>query len=125
MAYTGTIATEAEIALMAGENVDSTGDTEANRNLLMAQVEGYLSALIQYDIVTNWGSLNSVMKKIFSEYAARYCAVSLIAYNMSSVGTTFSSLIEPEDMIQIHIYRMEEIEKVLTEGKILKALGVA
>lgn len=116
MVYSGTIVTEAEIALMAGELVDATGDTEANHNLLAAHAEGYLSALVKYDIVTNWSSLSSVYRALFSEWAARYAASALIAYNMGTVGATFSSLIEPEDMIQLHIYRMEQIEKTLKEA---------
>ena len=124
MVYTGTILTEADIALMAGELVDETGDTEANHNLLAAQAEGYLSCLVKYDIVTNWASLSSIYKAIFTEWAARYAAVSLIAYNMGSVGATFSSLIEPEDMIQLHIYRMEQIEKLLKETNKQDFLGV-
>lgn len=120
MAYTGTIATEADIALMAGENVDTTGDTEANRNLLIAQVEGYLSSLVQKDIVTNWNSLNSVAKAILTEYAARYCACTLIAYNMIN----YSSRIEAEDMINHHTYRMDKIDELLKDGKILNVIGI-
>jgi len=124
MAYTGTIVTEAEINMMAGELVDTTGNTEANHNYLAGHAEGYLSGLVKYDIVTNWASLNTTYKKMFSEWAARYCACSLIAYNMGSVGATFSSLIEPEDMIQHHIYRMEQIEKRLLDNSIQDFLAV-
>ena len=120
MAFTGTIATEADIALMAGENVDATGDTEANKNLLMTQVEGYLSAVVQYDIVTNWASLDAVSKTLFTEYAARYCAMSLIAYNMSG----FESRTEAESMINIHVYRMDKIEEQINKGEVLKQIGV-
>ena len=116
MAYTGIITTEAEIALMAGELVDETGDTADNHTLLVKQAEGYLSTLLKYDIATNWATLNAVHKQMFSEWAARYSAISLIAYNMGTVGVTFSSLIEPEDMIQLHVYRMEQIEKILMKS---------
>lgn len=124
MAYTGTIVTENEMALMAGENVDATGNTEANHNYLAAHAESYLSGLVKYDIVTNWASLTEKGKAIFSEWAARYAAATLIAYNMGSVGTTFSSLIEPEDMIQFHVYRMEQIEKILKEEGIKNFLTI-
>lgn len=125
MAYTGIIATEDELNAMAGELIDATGWTEANKNLWMAQVEGFLSSLVAYDIATNYGTLNAVSKKILNEYAARYCASCGIAYNMGTVGATFSSLIEPEDMIQFHIYRMEKIEEQLSQGKVLKQIGVS
>jgi len=113
MAYSGTITTEADIALMAGENVDATGDTEANHNLLVAQAESYLCNLCRYNFVDNYGSLNADVKAILSEYAARYAALALIAYNMAG----YSSRIEAEDMMNIHIYRMKAIEKLLIDQK--------
>jgi hypothetical protein len=124
MAYTGTIVTEAEMLMMAGELVDATGNTEANHNLLVAHAEGYLSSMMRYDIKTNWGSLNAVYKTVFSEWAARYAAATLIAYNMGTVGATFTSLIEPEDMIQFHVYRMEQIEKQIKETDFRNLLGI-
>lgn len=109
MVYSGTIATEADIALMAGENVDATGDTEANRNLLMAQAESYLSCLMSYNVVDNYSSLNADVKAILTEWAARYCALVLIAYNMSG----FTTRIEAESMMNVHAYRMKQIEELL------------
>jgi len=109
MAYTGTIVTEAEIALMAGENVDSTGDTEANRNILAAQAESYLSNLMGYNIVDNYSALNEDVKRMFSEWAARYAGMTLIAYNMAG----FTSRVEAEDMINVHAFRMRQIERLL------------
>jgi len=109
MAYSGTIATEADIALMAGENVDATGDTEANHNLLMAQAESYLCNLMRYNVVDNYGALNGDVKAMLTEWAARYCAISLIAYNL----TSGFSILEAEDMINLHIYRMQQIERLL------------
>jgi len=109
MAYTGIIVTEAQIALMAGENVDATGDTADNHSDLAAQAEAYLSNLVKYDIATNWASLSTVYKQMFSEWAARYAAMSLIAYNMAG----FTTRIEAEDMINIHLHRMKAIENVL------------
>jgi hypothetical protein len=111
MAYTGTIVTEAEMALMAGENVDATGNTEANHNLLAGQAESYLSVLMKYNVVDNYTSLNADVKKIFAEWASRYSAVVLISYNMLG----YTSRIEAEDMINIHIYRMKQIEKLLID----------
>ena len=121
MSYEGIIATEAELDAMAGENVDTTGWTEANKNLWMLQVEGFLSAFVQYDIATNYGTLNAVSKILLNEYAARYCAMCGISYNMSG----FTTILEAEDMVNIHAYRIEKIEKVLGDGKILKEIGVA
>ena len=113
MVYTGTIATEAEIAVMAGELVDATGNTEANRNLLMAQVESFLSNFMRYNVVDNFGTLNNDLRRILSEYAARYCGMTLIAYNMAG----FTTRTEAEDMINIHAWRMEKIEAILKEQR--------
>lgn len=113
MTYSGTLATEEDIALMAGENVDATGNSEPNRNLLMAQAESFLCNLCRYNFVDNYGSLNADVKAILTEYCARYCAVALIAYNMAG----FTSRIEAEDMINIHIFRMKAIEKILADQK--------
>lgn len=115
MAYTGTIVTSAEMIFMAGENVDATGNVEANWNYLAYYAEAYLSSLVKYDIVTNWGIMNSNYKRLFTEWAARFAAISLIGYNMS--GFTLG-LIEAEDMIQLHIYRLEQIQKILEKADI-------
>lgn len=111
MAYTGTITSEAEIAAMAGENVDVTGDTEANRNNLIAWAEGRISAIMKYDLVTNFASLNDMIKGLLAEYGARSVAIGLINYNMAG----YTSRIEAEDMLNIHLYKIREIEKLLKE----------
>jgi hypothetical protein len=120
MVYSGIIVTEAQIALMAGENVDATGDTEANHNDLAAQAEAYLSNLVQYDVATNWASISSVYRQMLSEWAARYAGMTLIAYNMAG----FTSRIEAEDMINIHILRMREIQKLLEDLSVQDFMGV-
>jgi hypothetical protein len=115
MAYTGTIVTEAEMSLMAGENVDATGDTEANHNILAAQAESYLSNLMQYNVVDNYSGLNEDLKRMLSEWAARYAAITLIAYNMSG----YTSRVEAEDMIMIHWARMQAIEGLLKDKNVV------
>lgn len=113
MVYTGTICTEAEIDMMAGENVDATGDTEANHNDLVAQAESFLSVLTRFDVVDNYAAINANFKRILSEYAARYAALALITFNMAG----FTSRIEGEDMLNIHLFRMRTIEKILADQK--------
>jgi len=120
MAYTGIIVTEEQIALMSGENVDTTGDTEANHNDLAAQAEAYLSNLVKYDIVTNWEELSTVYRQVFSEWAARHAAVGLICYNMEG----YTSRIEAEDMLSVHIFRMKRIEKLLNNASVQDFIGV-
>ena len=122
MTYDGIIVTEAEMALMAGENVDATGDSEANHNLLAAHAEAYLSNLVKFDIASNWGDLSTVYRAMFSEWAARYAGMTVIAFNMVAWDTA-TSIIEAEDLIQTHIYRMEQIEKRLADASIQDFMG--
>lgn len=61
--YIGIIATSEQIDLMCGENVNTIGNKNSNKNDLMAQVQAYLSNLVKYDIATNWASLNSVYRQ--------------------------------------------------------------
>ena len=109
MVYTGTIATEAEIAAYAGELVDATGATEANRNDWIAQAESYLSVLMRYNVVDNYANLNADVRRILSEWGARFVAIAEISYNMAG----YTSRIDGEDLINIHTYRMRQIEKLL------------
>ncbi len=113
MVYTANIVTEAEMQVMAGENVDATGDADANHIKLQDYAEAYLSNLLKYDLsVTGWAALTTGTKELISEWAARFAGMSMIAYNMSG----FTTILEAEDMINIHLYRMQQIEKLLTEG---------
>ena len=107
-----TIVSEAEMQFMAGENVDSTGDTATNHQFLHDYAVGYLSNMVKYDILANWGTLTANYKFLFTEWAARFAGMTLIAYNMITWSTN-TSIIEAEDLIQTHIYRMEQIEKLL------------
>ena len=120
MAYTGTIVTEAEMQFFAGSGVDANADTEANHNLLAGYAEAYLSSLLKYDIVSNWGSLNTTYRKLLSEWAARFAAIGMISYNINS----YTDRIEAEDMINIHYARMQEIIKILSREDIQDFLNI-
>jgi hypothetical protein len=122
MVVTSVLSTDAEMIAMAGELVDVTGFTEANKTAWGIQAEAFLCMLTNYDLVTNVGTLGAKFKAILSEYVARYVACSAIAYNMSGFSL---GLIEAEDMIQFHVYRMEAIEKILNNGESLPKLGVS
>ncbi len=112
-----TIVTVAEMQFMAGENVDATGDVTANHQFLHDYAVGYLSSMVKSDILTNWGTLTANYKFLFTEWAARFAGMTLIAYNMVAWDTA-TSIIEAEDLIQTHIYRMEQIEKLLKTASI-------
>ena len=118
-----TIVTVAEMQFMAGENRDATGDVTANHQFLHNWANAYLSAMLEYDILANWSSpLLANFKPILSEWAARFAGMSLIAFNMTTWNTN-TSLIEAEDLIQTHIYRMEKIENILKQAGARKLLG--
>ena len=107
------IVTADEVTIMLGENVDATGNTTANKEALELMAISYLSDLMRYNIADNYAALNVDAKKIFSEYCARFIAVACIAYNMAG----FTSRIEAEDMLNVHIMRMNKIEKLLVDQK--------
>jgi len=121
MVYTGTIVAVAEMTFFAGENVDATGSVEANYNYLAGYAEAYLSILLKYDIVTNWDSLNATYKKMITEWAARFAAVALIQYNMAG----YTTRIEAEDMINSHLFRMNELHKIFEKEEFKNFLGVS
>ena len=112
--------TSAEMVFMAGENVDATGSVEANWNYLAYYAEAYLSTLVKYDIVTNWATIPANYKRLFTEWAARYAGMQLILYNTTGYG----SLTEAEDMVNVHVFRMQQIENLLRIPEYLDFLGV-
>ena len=124
MAYTGTIVTSAEMVFMAGENVDTTGSVEANWNYLSYYAEAYLSALVKYDIVTNWASLTANYKRLFTNWAACYGAVHLLKFNMLGDAGNTITRIETEDRINILLYEMNKIEKLILTKGVNDFLGV-
>ena len=111
---TFTIVTVAEMQFMAGENVDATGDVTANHQFLHDYAAGYLSSLVKFDLIGGWSGLTADIKFIFSEWAARSAAIALIKYNMAG----YTSRVEAEDLINIHFFKMEAIEKLLNNASI-------
>lgn len=109
MAATSILSTDAEMNAMAGENVNTTGWTDANKTAWGLQAENFLNVLAKYNFSDNYASLNVDVKSILNEYVARYVAVCGISYNMAD----YTSRIEAEDMINLHWARMKEIEKLL------------
>ena len=120
-AYTNTtiIADTTDVDGFMGKNVDA-GFTETMQDLVGVYTEAYLCNLVEYDIVTNWASLNVVFKLMFSEYACRAIAVAAIQYEMNA----FTSRVEAEDMINIHIFRMDQIEEKLKNQSTQDFMGV-
>lgn len=114
-AYTNTtiIADTTDVAGFMGLNVPA-GFTATMQDLVGVYTEAYLCTLMKYDIVTNWATLNAVYKLLFSEYACRAIAIEAIKYDMNS----YTSRIEAEDMLNIHLARNEVIDELLRNADI-------
>ena len=114
---TATLTLSGAVIAKAGANVSSS-ITGANWPITseyekwIEEAEAYLCDLVKYDLVTNWASLNSIYKLLFSEFCARAAAVQAIAYDMSG----YTTRIEAEDMINIHLYHMQKIEQILNDS---------
>ena len=123
-AYTNTtiIADTTNVAGFMGAGVNAAF-TETMQDLVGVYTEAFLCNLVKYDIVTNWATLNVIYKLMFSEYACRAVAVEAIKYDMGTTAT-YSSRVEAEDMINVHVYRMQEIEKILKVNGTKDFLGV-
>jgi len=116
MAYVANIVTEAEMVFMAGEDVDTTGNAEANHITLQDDAEGYLSLMLKRSLAgTGFTDLDATVRKIITEWAARYAGVQLIAYKMTGEANALA-ILEAEDRINVHIYRMEKIEDLLSKS---------
>ncbi len=115
MAYVANIVTVAEMQFYAGADINATGDDDANHTILQDHAEAYLSNLLKFDLnTTNWAALTTGTKELISEWAARYAAIQLISYAFTGEAAALTR-IESEDRINLHIYRMQQIEKLLNE----------
>jgi hypothetical protein len=119
MAMSITLADNADVTPYEGENIDANW-TDSMRDEVGKQAEAYLCVLLKYDVVTNWASLPAVKKIILTEYVARTIAVAGIAYNMAG----YTSRIEAEDLINIHLYRINEIKEILERASVKDFLGI-
>ena len=115
MAATSIMSTDAEMLAMAGENVDATGFTDANKTAWGLQAESFLNNLTRINFSDSYAALNEDVKLILSEYVARYVGVCAIAYNMAG----FTTRLEAEDMLNVHFFRMSEIQKLIVDQKVI------
>ncbi len=121
MVFSANIVTVAEMQLMAGENRDTTSDTDANHIILQDMAEGFLSCLLKKNLGgTGFTDLDSTTRYLITEWAARFGGIGLITPNMAG----YTSLIEAEDMITLHIYRMQQIERLLEGSSVQDFLAV-
>lgn len=119
MAYSRTTITEAELAFYYGAGVDA-GVTADASDFFVKNGEAYLTALLEYQIVTNWATMTAIYKELLKEYIGRLAAVSAISYNMAAYTTP----IEAENMLVIHWARLLAIEKLLKDASVQDFMGV-
>ncbi len=115
-----TIVTVAEMQFMAGENVDATGDVTANHQFLHDYAASYLSGLLKFEVIVNFGSIATNLQFLITEWAARYAGMQLILFNMAG----YTSRVEAEDMVNVHVLRMNEIQKLLEDSSVQDFMGV-
>ena len=94
--------------------------TATMQDLIGVYTEAFLCSLVQYDIVTNWASLNAIYKLLFSEYACRTIAIAAIMYDPSG----FTDGIEAENMVKVHWQKILDIESLLKKGSVSDFQGV-
>ncbi len=121
MVYTANIVTVTEMQFMAGKNVDATGDITANHEALQDQAEAYLSNLLQHNLGgTGFSDLDTTLRVMITEWAARYAGMQLILFETAG----YSDRIEAEDMVNVHLFRMRQIEKILSSQSVQDFMGV-
>ena len=106
------VADTGDVTPYLGENIDATYDVTMQDDVGM-DAEAYIVAATRYDWVANLATVDTNTKRLLSEYVARWIAVTGIAFNMAG----FTSRIEAEDMLNVHIFRLNRIEKILVDQK--------
>jgi len=111
-AYAGVtmVADSDNVLPMMGANVNAAY-TVAMQNTVGLLAEAYVCNLVRYDAVTNWAVLGTIEKALFTEFVSRFIAVQGILYDMDS----YTSRIEAEDMVTVHLHRMTKVEKLLND----------
>lgn len=121
MAFSANIVTIAEMQFMAGENRDVTGDVNANHIFLQDMAEGYLSAILKHNLAgTGFTELNSTLRYLITEWAARMAGNEIVKFNMAGYTTRQ----EAEDIISINLMRMGEIIEELKKEDVQNFIGV-
>ena len=119
MAYTRTTITEAQLAFYYGANVNA-GVTADASDFFVSTEEAYLCALLKYDFVTNWASLNAIYKVMFTDYLGRMAAVTAIFFDAAG----YTDGIEAENMVKVHWQKALDIQDLLNKADVQDFLKV-
>ena len=118
MAHEGIFATSAECIFAMGDGYDSTGVDEDRINELCVQIEGFCSALVRYDLATNWGSLDGVLKGLLTEIEATFCGF----MGSKNLAAGYGSQREQENIININWARFVQCTSLLRDQKTVTAI---
>ena len=118
-----TIVTVAEMQFMAGLSPNAAGDVTANHQFLHDYAASYLSGLLKFEVIAGFSSITTNLQFLITEWAARFAGMQLMAYSLLGAADAITR-IETEDRINIHILRMQQIEKVLQSDGVQDFMGV-
>ena len=96
MAYTGIMATEAEIVFKEGANI-SASVTEAHHNMAVAQAESFVNSITRFNWSDDYAGLDSDVQGLLTEAVSNFAAIYSINYDMSG----FTSRSEAETMMNV------------------------
>ena len=124
----GTLCASGAAIAKAGAGMSSTINTLAGAAAgtfaiddWIEEAEGYLSALTKTDLVAGWSATSGASTApMLTEYCSRQAAIEAIKYNMSG----YTSRVEAEDLMNIHLFRMNEIVKILNQASVQDFMGV-
>lgn len=114
MAYTGTFCTSGQILIKAGENYDSTINTEENLSALALEAESYINSVTRYNWTDALAGLNADVKYLLSEAASNLAAIYVVSYNMAG----YTSRTEAELLLNVLKVRSEECIEALKDIKV-------
>ena len=126
MVHGGLFATKAEVDAKAGENVDTTGWTEANINAWCLQAESYINTVSRQDWSAKFSApatttLNATVWHLLGEAESNLVAMYGIMYNMAG----FTTIVEAEDMINLLWARFQTCMRLLEDQKVVDFINGA
>ena len=121
MTYAGIFATEAELDAKAGENIDLTGWTEANKNDWISQAESMINCASRVNWTDVYSTINVDIKRILSETASNLVAIYGIQYNFNA----FTSRIEAESMVNLLWAKFQQNIQLLEDDRTTKFMNSA
>jgi len=99
-----TLTVSGAAVIKAGTSV-SASVPSASWDTWIEEAEGFLSSLLKFDVVAGWATISgSASAPMLSDYCARDAAIQGISYDMSG----YTTILEAEDMINVHLYKMNE-----------------